>query len=74
MTATALKILPPKPFAHCMPWRLRNPFDGQWHGARCCYCDREVAAPEEARGKHVACIYCGLDNGEVPEIEVELWE
>lgn len=72
---TALQILPPAPFCHCMPWRLRDAMakDGPWHGARCCHCDREVAAPEAARGKHVACIYCGLDRGEIPAIEVPLY-
>lgn len=69
----ALQILPPIPFCHCMPWRLRGTEEGPHHGARCCYCDREVAAPEVARGKHVACIYCGLDRGEIPAIEIPLY-
>ncbi len=73
----AVKILPPEPFCFCMPWHGRH-----WetategdpepkHGARCCYCDREIAAPESARGKHVACIYCGLDLGKLPAVEIE---
>lgn len=65
----ALRILPPAPFCCCMPWRLRG--EGIFHGARCCFCDLEIAAPEEARGKHVACIYCGLDRGFIPAVEIE---
>jgi hypothetical protein len=37
-------------------------------------CERSVAAPEKARGKRVACIYCGLDNGWVPAIDQPLYE
>lgn len=70
----ALRILPPAPVAHCMPWRLRNPHEGQWLGARCCYCDREIAAPVSAKGRHVACIYCGLDRGEILAIDVPLYD
>lgn len=63
----ALKSVPVTPFCCCMPWRLRE--EGQ-HGAACWFCDREVAAPEQARGKVVACIYCGLERGFIPAIEV----
>lgn len=68
-----LRALPPAPFCHCMPWHARHAVEaGEGvHGARCCYCDREVAAPDEAKGKHVACIYCGLDRDEIPAIEIE---
>ena len=41
------------------------------HGARCCFCNRDVAAPESVRGMHVGCIYCGMANGDIPEMEIE---
>lgn len=63
-------ILPPAPFCHCMPWHARDWTSGEVHGARCCYCSREVAAPAEAKGKHVACIYCGMDRDEIPAVEI----
>lgn len=53
------------------PWHLRG--DAPVHGGRCCYCDREIAIPNEKRGWNVACIYCGLDRGELPLIEAEAY-
>lgn len=70
MTAPALRILPPAPVTHCMPWHLRCDCAGI-HGARCCGCNREVAAPAFAKGKHVACIYCGFESGAVPCVEID---
>lgn len=64
-----MKVLADVPFCCCMPWRLRDP-DKQMHGAWCFKCDMEIAAPEEARGKRVACIYCGMDEGWIPAIEI----
>lgn len=66
-----LRIAAPVPFAHCHQWGLRGHANEPEHGARCCHCDREVAAPESARGKLVACIYCGMDRGEIPCEEIE---
>lgn len=66
-----MKLLPPKPAAYCMPWHARHFDDIPVHGARCCYCEREIAAPESVRGQHVACIYCGLDRGELASQEIE---
>lgn len=69
--AAALKSVPVVPFACCMPWHARPYSDDEpVHGAACCFCDRAVAAPEKARGKIVACIYCGLDMGFIPAIEI----
>lgn len=65
-----LRVLPPSPFCCCMPWRLRD-VDEVMHGARCCFCDLEIAAPVEAKGKTVACIYCGLDRELIPAEEIE---
>lgn len=66
-----LRLVPPSPVHHCMPWHARGWEKEAEHGARCCYCDREVAAPESARGKVVACVCCGLDRGELPLVEIE---
>jgi hypothetical protein len=63
----SLKTVPVVPFCCCMPWHCRQ--EGE-HGAACWFCDRAVAAPEKAHGKIVSCIYCGLDRGFIPEIEV----
>jgi hypothetical protein len=65
----ALAILPPEPAAYCAPWHLRA--GEEIHGARCCRCDREVAVPHDLKRLHVACIYCGMESGAIPEIEVE---
>jgi hypothetical protein len=54
-----------------MPWHARRADDTPVHGGRCCYCDREIAVPNEYRGKHMGCIYCGLDKGLMPEQEIE---
>lgn len=65
-----LTFVPDVPFCCCPPWRLRCLLlDEDVHGARCFKCDREVAAPAAAKGKRVACIYCGLDEGWIPEID-----
>lgn len=67
-----LRILPPKPIGYCMPWHARHVEPGaSVHGGRCCFCDREIAVPAEWNGKNVGCIYCGLDNGDLPEIELK---
>lgn len=71
-----MQVVPVTPFCCCMPWHARSFAEatdadhGPVHGAACCFCDRAVAAPEIARGKTVACIYCGMDRGFIPAIEV----
>lgn len=71
----SLEIVPDVPFACCMPWGARHALfvcqgnDEPLHGATCCFCDRDVAAPEAARGKRVACIYCGMDRGFHPAVD-----
>lgn len=69
MTLAIAEIIP---YGFYPAWHVRNPGDyrpDHIHGARCCWCDREVAVPAEAKGKYVACIYCGLDRGHVPAID-----
>jgi hypothetical protein len=55
-----LAAVPDVPFCCCPPWALRHLDDRPTHGSMCFICARDVAAPEIARGKRVACIYCGL--------------
>lgn len=65
-----LRLVPPSPVLFCPPWHgcmEAVPV----HGARCCWCPREVAAPEKARGLTVACIYCGMERGLLPAVEIE---
>lgn len=67
-----LKSVPAVPFGCYMPWHTRGCWDDdEVHGASCWFCDRAIAVPEVARGKIVACIYCGLEHGFIPEIEIE---
>lgn len=53
-----------------MPWHARY-WDPDAIGAACWFCDRAIAIPETAKGKIVACIYCGLERGFIPEVEIE---
>lgn len=67
-----MKIVPTEPFGCYMPWHAHQLWgDEKRHGASCCFCDRAVAATEIAKGKTVACIYCGLDRGFLAEEEIE---
>jgi hypothetical protein len=64
-----LKSVPVAPFGCYMPWHLRD--EDNPHGAACWFCDRAIAIPEQAKGKVVACLYCGLDKGFLPLVEIE---
>ena len=66
-----LKLVAPAPVHFCMPWHARGWEDEPEHGAVCCFCQRDVAAPESARGKTVSCIYCGMERALVPLVERE---
>jgi hypothetical protein len=66
---TQMEVVPDAPFCCCMPWRLRSP-EKAAHGRTCFACGRDIAAPPEAAGKRVACIYCGLDHGWIPAVEI----
>lgn len=72
MTGHKLALVPVEPYACCMPWHGRGVFQPEpEHGGRCCFCSRDIAVPESARGKNNACIYCGMDRGFIPEQEIE---
>lgn len=68
-----LRSLDAAPAAYCPAWHARGLWSatGAVHGAVCCYCNRDIAAPDELRGFTLACVYCGLDRGEVEAVEVE---
>lgn len=63
-----LRVVAVEPYCCCMPWHARS--DGD-HGGTCWFCNRSIAVPERARRKLVACIYCGMDRGFIPEKEIE---
>jgi hypothetical protein len=55
----------------CDAWEYRaSRRRGRWYGDSCCYCRRDIAAPE-AKGLF-CCPYCALDRGLVPAIDVPL--
>ena len=66
-----MQIVPVKPVAFCMAWHARGFEREVVHGGDCCFCGCAVAVPESLKGKPVACIYCGLNSGDVPEQEIE---
>jgi hypothetical protein len=66
-----LRIVEPIPFCCGMPWHARYFEDFETISAACMYCDRAIAVPLEAKDKKVACIYCGLDKGFLPAVEIE---
>jgi hypothetical protein len=65
-----LRLVPVTAAIFCPAWGCAMTLEPV-HGARCCWCGREVAAPETARGLNVGCIYCGLDRGLLPAVEIE---
>lgn len=66
-----LRVVPTSAVGYCAAWHCREEGTEPLHGARCCLCGRDVAAPDSVRGKHVGCIYCGLANGDLPLVEIE---
>lgn len=66
-----LRLLPPTPVGYCAAWHCREEGTEPLHGARCCFCARDIAVPASARGKNVGCIYCGMENGDLPLGEIE---
>lgn len=70
MAAAALQIVRRERVA-CWPWRLRET-EGEYPiGATCADCGRDVALPRELNGRDAVCIYCALDSGLVPAVEIE---
>lgn len=55
----------------CMPWHARGSEGEPVNGGECRYCHREIAVPVSAKGKPLACIYCGMERGFIPRKEIE---
>lgn len=57
----------------CWPWHLKfcGPSDRN-HGRPCFVCGKEVATPRICQ--RPICLYCGMDRGIVPLVEVAPWE
>jgi hypothetical protein len=44
--------------------------EGDGYVTACAICQREVTAPLTMQGSVIWCLYCGMERGQVPEIEV----
>lgn len=66
-----LTIVAVEPLGFCMAWHSRLDVDGPTVGSSCCWCEREIAVPLTHKDTHMACIYCGLDKGYLPAVEIE---
>lgn len=51
---------------YCMPWSLRGAEGEPVHGGVCLYCKTDIAVPNSRRGWRAACVKCGLDRGDLP--------
>lgn len=54
-------------FAHQGTWAVD---EGLGFGCDCARCGRAVSAPFEFQGSLIWCLYCGLEVGHVPELDV----
>lgn len=43
---------------------------GEGFGCECAVCGRSISAPHRFQGRVVWCLYCGLERGLVPLVEV----
>lgn len=43
---------------------------GKTFGCSCKICERKIAAPHEFQGQEIWCLYCGMEHGLVPMVEV----
>ena len=57
----------------CVPWMLADFQREPVFFATCRQCERDVAQVESSRGDVPICIYCGLDSGLVPPVDVPLF-
>lgn len=72
MTTVAphIRLVHSVPHGCYMPWHLRGAPGSGPYAAACCFCKRDIGVPKEVQGKRVACIYCGLDHGLIPAVDV----
>lgn len=45
---------------------------GAAFGCDCAICGREISAPMNMQGATVWCLYCGMERGHVPMVEIPL--
>lgn len=79
MSAPFLRVVPPSPVYHGPAWHARRALylshsvavGEEPVPAACCHCGMDIAIPPKAKGYAVACIYCGMERGEIAPAEVE---
>lgn len=68
---SALRLVHARQVA-CWPWGLAWLDAKSVHFATCRTCERDVAQPNDRCADVPVCLYCGLDSGLVPAIELPL--
>lgn len=71
MSRAFLRVVEVEPVV-CWSWRLRDCADLPEHpvGGTCNRCSRDVAVPRDAGTREPVCLYCALDAGIIPEVEI----
>lgn len=69
-----LRLVPPSPATFGPAWHARSGNPPEVAPARCCWCGRDIAVRAAAVHLTAACIYCGLDRGDIPPIDVPFCE
>jgi len=64
-----LHLVSSNPSAFCIGWP--SPFGGCYRSV-CARCGRDIAVPRDLHGQMVWCLYCGLDAGLVPPVDVPI--
>ena len=54
----------------CFPWHLRICFDVPVRAAFCRSCQLDVALPVDRERDRPICIYCAMDSGLIPAVDV----
>jgi hypothetical protein len=55
----------------CWPWHLRERTAEHPAGSQCARCHRDIAVPRPLQGYEAICVYCALDIGVLPLVEIE---
>lgn len=71
MARAHLSLVPDAPAGYGIIWHAATP---GMHGACCMWCARAIGVDKDLAGKRVACVYCGLHRGDLPEVEIEPFE
>lgn len=64
-----LAVSSPDFFGHNRDGSVEN---GQAYGCTCRHCGRETQAPITMQGAQVWCLYCGMKEGFVPMVEIQM--